>query len=62
MLFSVSYAKFLLQTRAAIIIQRNVRMWSKRKLYQQQRSAAITVQCFWRAHMARKQYHKVTSC
>uniref|UniRef100_A0A3B4GVA1 Unconventional myosin-Va-like n=1 Tax=Pundamilia nyererei TaxID=303518 RepID=A0A3B4GVA1_9CICH len=45
--------------KTAIIIQRNVRMWSKRKLYQQQRSAAITVQCFWRAHMARKQYHKL---
>lgn len=61
MLFSssFSYVKFLRRTRAAVIIQRNVRMWAARTRYQQQRSAALTIQCFLRAYTARKQYYKV---
>ena len=59
-LFSLfSYVKFLRWTRAAVVIQRNVRMWATRRHYQQQRSAAITIQCFLRAYMAKQQYHKV---
>lgn len=50
---------FLRRTRAAVVIQRNVRMWLTRKLFLQQRSAAITIQCLWRAHMARKLYYQV---
>lgn len=57
--FSASYVKFLRRTRAAIVIQRNVRMWATRRYYQQQRSAAITIQCCLRAYMARKKYYKV---
>lgn len=57
--FSVSYVKFLRRTRAAVVIQRNVRMWATRRRYKQQRSAAITIQCVLRAYMARKQYYKV---
>lgn len=56
---SVSYVKFLRRTRAAVVIQRNVRMLVARRRFLQQRSAAITVQCFLRAYMARKQYYKV---
>uniref|UniRef100_A0A671VJL4 Myosin VAb n=1 Tax=Sparus aurata TaxID=8175 RepID=A0A671VJL4_SPAAU len=56
--FLVSYVKFLRWTRAAVVIQRNVRKWATRRHYQQQRSAAITIQCFLRAYMAKQQYHK----
>lgn len=34
-------------------------MWVARTRYQKQRSAAITIQCFLRAYMARQQYYKV---
>lgn len=54
-----SYVTLLRRTRAAILIQRDVRMWAARRRYQQQRSAAITLQCFLRAYMARKQYYTV---
>uniref|UniRef100_A0A671VJS4 Myosin VAb n=1 Tax=Sparus aurata TaxID=8175 RepID=A0A671VJS4_SPAAU len=43
----------------AVVIQRNVRKWATRRHYQQQRSAAITIQCFLRAYMAKQQYHKL---
>lgn len=59
--FSASYVKLLRRTRAAVVIQRSVRMWATRRRYQQQRSAAITIQCFLRAHMARKKFYKVMS-
>lgn len=55
----VSYVTFLRRTRAAILIQRNMRMWAARRRYQQQRTAAVTIQCFLRAYMARKQYYTV---
>lgn len=58
-LLLASYVTFLRRTRAAILIQRNVRMWAARRRYQQQRSAAITIQCFLRAYTARKQYYTV---
>lgn len=56
-----SCVKFLRQTKAAIVIQRNVRMWSKKRRFLQQRSAAVTVQRVWRGCLARKHYFKVNS-
>lgn len=53
------YVDFLRQTRAAVTIQCNVRMWLERKRYLQKRSAAIAIQSMLRAHMAKQQYYKV---
>lgn len=55
----LSYVEFLRRTRAAILIQRNVRMWATRRRYRLLRSAAITLQCFLRAYMAKQEYYKV---
>lgn len=54
-----SYANLLRGTRAALVLQKYVRMWIARTHYQQQRSAAITIQCFLRSYMARQQFYKV---
>lgn len=43
-----------------MVIQKNVRMWAAKRSYQRRRSAAVTLQSFLRAHVARKKYHQVT--
>lgn len=55
----VSYVSVLKRTRAAVTVQKNVRMWAARRSYQQQRSAALTIQSFRRAQVARKRYRQV---
>lgn len=56
----VSYVTLLKRTRAAVVIQKNVRTWAAKRSYQQQRSAAVAIQSFLRAHVARKKYQQVT--
>lgn len=58
--FVVSYVTFLRRTRAAVVIQKNMRMWATKRRYQQRRSAAVAIQSFLRARLARKQYRQVT--
>lgn len=58
--FVDSYVRFLRRSRAAVVIQKNVRMWAAKSSYKRQRSAAVAVQSFLRAHVARKKFHQVT--
>lgn len=60
MVLSSRYVAFLKRTAAAVVIQKNVRMWAAKRSYQRRRAAAVAVQALLRAHVARKTYRQVT--
>lgn len=58
---SISLCNNLRRTRAAVIFQKNTRMWAARRQYLRQKTAAVLIQRLLRGYTARLEYKQVRS-